>query len=145
MTHECPLCGLDFTGEECHSSCPMARGCAMIRCPRCNYEFVESGRFLDMLRRWIRRAPACSNGDSLMDVPVGTTASITTIESDSAARLSRLASYGIAAGSEVRLLARRPAVVVACGAASVALEDDVAREIHVQVQPVARPLTPSGA
>jgi Fe2+ transport system protein FeoA len=133
MSHECPLCGLDFTGAECHSSCPMARGCAMIRCPRCNYEFVESGRFLDMLRRWVRRAPTCPTGDTLLDVPVGTTASITNIESQSAARLSRLASYGIAAGSEVRLLARRPAVVVACGAASVALEDDVAREIHVRM------------
>ena len=120
-------------GEECHSSCPMARGCAMIRCPRCNYEFVESGRFLDMLRRWVRRAPAGPTDDSLLDVPVGTTASITSIDSGSAARLSRLASYGIAAGSEVRLLARRPAVVLACGAASVALEDDVAREIHVRV------------
>ena len=138
-THECPLCGLDFAGEECHSSCPMARGCAMIRCPRCNYEFVESGRFLDMLRRWVRRAPACRAGDSLLDVPVGATASITSIGSDSAARLSRLASYGIAAGSEVRLLARRPAVVLACGAASVALEDEVAREIHVRVsQPSAQ-------
>jgi len=134
-THECPLCGLDFTGAECHSSCPMARGCAMIRCPRCNYEFVESGRFLDMLRRWIRRAPFCPTGGdiSLLDVPVGMTASITNINSASAARLSRLASYGIAAGSEVRLLARRPAVVLACGSSSVAIEDDVAREIHVRV------------
>ncbi len=139
MTHECPLCGLDFTGEECHSSCPMARGCAMIRCPRCDYEFVESGRLLDMLRRWVRRAPVSPAGDSLLDLPVGATASIVNIESQSAARLSRLASYGIAAGSEVRLLARRPAVVLACGAASVALEDDVAREIHVRVsQPSAQ-------
>ena len=55
--HECPLCGTDFSGAECHSSCPMARGCSMVRCPRCSYEFVESGRFVDMLRRWIRRAP----------------------------------------------------------------------------------------
>jgi Fe2+ transport system protein FeoA len=86
-----------------------------------------------MLRRWVRRAPARPTGDSLLDVPVGTIASIVNIESQSAARLSRLASYGIAAGSEVRLLARRPAVVLACGAASVALEDEVAREIHVRV------------
>jgi Fe2+ transport system protein FeoA len=139
--HECPLCSLDFTGAECHSSCPMARGCSMIRCPRCNYEFVESGRFLDMLRRWIRRAPLCPTGAdlSLLDVPVGMIASITKIDSGSAARLSRLASYGIAAGSEVRLLAHRPAVVLACGSSSVALEDDVAREIHVRVsQPSAQ-------
>lgn len=135
MNHECPLCSTDFTGEECHSSCPMARGCTMIRCPRCGYEFVESGRFVDMLRRWIRRAPAPPLGDvvSVIDLPVGATASIANVESTSAARLSRLASYGIAAGSEVRLLARRPTVVLACGSASVAVEDDVAREIYVRM------------
>jgi len=135
MNHECPLCSTDFSGEECHSSCPMARGCTMIRCPRCGYEFVESGRFIDMLRRWIRRAPARSSGDvvPVLDLPVGAAASITTVDSASAARLSRLASYGIAAGSEVRLLARRPAVVLACGSASVAIEDDVAREIYVRI------------
>ena len=133
--HDCPLCGTDVTGAECHSSCPMARGCSMIRCPRCGYEFVESGRFVDMLLRWIRRAPACPSGDfvPVLDLPVGATASIANIDSTSAARLSRLASYGIAAGSEVRLLARRPAVVLACGSASVAVEDDVAREIYVRI------------
>ena len=132
--HECPLCGLDFTGAECRSSCPMARGCSMIRCPRCSYEFVESGRFVDMLRRWIRRAPVCPAGDvvSLLDLPVGATASILNVDTPSAARLSRLASYGIAAGSEVQLLARRPVVVVVCGSSSIAVEDDVAREIHVR-------------
>ena len=135
MTHECPLCSTDFSGENCHASCPMARGCSMIRCPRCGYEFVESGRFLDMLRRWVRRAPARPVGDvmSILDLPVGATASIENVDSASAARLSRLASYGIATGSEVRLLARKPAVVLACGSASVAVEDDVAREIYVRI------------
>lgn len=135
MTHECPLCGTDFAGENCHSSCPMTRGCSMIRCPRCGYEFVESGRFVDMLRRWVRRAPACPIGEvvPVIDLPVGATASIANVDSSSAARLSRLASYGIAAGSEVRLLARRPAVVLACGSASIAVEDDVAREIYVRM------------
>ncbi|HET8798712.1 MAG TPA: FeoA family protein [Thermoanaerobaculia bacterium] len=134
MSHECPLCSTDFTGEECHSSCPMARGCTMVRCPRCGYEFVESGRFADMLRRWIRRAPVRPAGDvvPVLDLPVGATASIASVDCASAARLSRLASYGIAAGSEVRLLARRPAVVLACGPATVAVEDEVAREIHVR-------------
>ena len=50
--YECPLCGIDFEGATCHSSCPMSRGCDMVRCPRCGYEFVESGRILDMLRRF---------------------------------------------------------------------------------------------
>jgi len=49
--YECPLCGTDFEGTNCHTSCPMSNGCAMVRCPRCGYEFVESGKFADMLRR----------------------------------------------------------------------------------------------
>ena len=132
MNHECPLCGTDFDGEACHSACPMARGCDMVRCPRCSYEFVESGRFVDMLLRWVRRAPAPREGTTVMDLPVGASAQISHIATSSAARMDRLASYGIAAGSEVKLIARRPAVVLACGSSSIAVEDDVAREIHVR-------------
>ena len=108
----------------------------MIRCPRCNYEFVESGRFVDMLRRWIRRAPdVCPSGDvvPITQLAIGTTAPVAHIATQSAARMSRLASFGISAGSEVRLLARRPAVVVACGSSSVALDDEVGREIYVRL------------
>jgi Fe2+ transport system protein FeoA len=134
-TYECPLCGLDFEGAECHSSCPMSRGCAMVRCPQCGYEFVESGRITDMLKRWIRRAPKCavqSDGTvSITELPVGTCAPVASIAPTSAARLNRLASYGIVPGSEVRLVSRRPAVVLQCGSASVALEDEIAREIYV--------------
>lgn len=135
--HECPLCGMDFTGEACRPTCPMARGCSMVRCPRCSYEFVESGRFVDMLRRWIRRAPeqVCASGDAVpvTSLALGVTAPVTHIATQSAARMSRLASFGISEGSEVRLVARRPAVVLACGSSSVALDDDVAREIHVRL------------
>ena len=133
--HECPLCGVDFTGEACRPSCAMARGCSMVRCPRCSYEFVESGRFLDMLRRWVRRAPASPIGNvvPITALPIGTAAPVAHIATQSAARTSRLASYGIAAGSEVRLLARRPAIVLACGSSSVALDDEVGREIYVRL------------
>ena len=135
---ECPLCSTDFTGAECHSSCPMSRGCTMVRCPHCGYEFVESGRFTDMLRRWIRRPPraACKQAADattlpVIDLPVGTSAPVAFITATSASRLNRLASYGIVPGTEVRLVSRRPAVVLACGSATVALEDDIGREIYV--------------
>jgi Fe2+ transport system protein FeoA len=109
----------------------------MVRCPHCAYEFVESGRIADMLRRWIRRAPKCSlqNGDAtpITELPIGTAAPVASITPTSAARLNRLASYGIVPGSEVRLVCRRPAVVLECGTASVALEDEIAREIYVAV------------
>ncbi len=69
----------------------------------------------------------------LVDVPVGATASIAYIASKSSARIERLAAFGIIPGSEVRLIARRPSCVVSCGATSIALDDDIAREIYVVI------------
>jgi Fe2+ transport system protein FeoA len=123
----------------------MSGGCAMVRCPHCGYEFVESGRFVDMLRRWIRRAPkVVPAGRGVMcvsDMPVGSSAEVAFITPTSASRVNRLASFGIVAGTDVRLVARRPTVVLACGTSTVAIEDDVAREVFVQSGPVAAPAT----
>jgi Fe2+ transport system protein FeoA len=98
----------------------MSRGCDMVRCPRCGYEFVESGRILDMLRRWIRRGPA-PRGETfrLIDLQPGETGSIISIPHHSLARVSRLASFGIVAGTEVRLIARLPTVVLECGSTQI--------------------------
>ena len=142
-SYECPLCGTDFEGAACHSTCPMSRGCAMVRCPRCGYEFVESGRILDMLRRWIRRAPraACALPETtgehadtkrLVDLTPGESGSIVFIPPDSLARVSRLASFGIVAGTEVRLIARLPTVVLECGSTQIAVEPEIGREIFVR-------------
>lgn len=53
MTHDCPLCSLEFEYEVCHTTCPMARGCKMVRCPRCGYEFVEDGMLVSLIRRFV--------------------------------------------------------------------------------------------
>ncbi|HEX7809924.1 MAG TPA: FeoA family protein [Thermoanaerobaculia bacterium] len=102
---------------------------------------MESGRFIDMLRRWIRRTPpeACVSGDvvPVTNLALGATAPVEHIATQSAARMSHLASFGISAGSDVRLIARRPTVVLACGSSSVALDDGVAGEIFVRVMPAA--------
>ncbi len=52
--YECPLCGVDFEGATCHGSCPFARGCSMVRCPACGFEFVTEG----IVARWIRTIAA---------------------------------------------------------------------------------------
>ena len=135
--YECPLCGTDFAGAVCHSSCPMSKGCAMVRCPRCGYEFVESGRLLDMLRRWIRRGPRRGPRPRpaklrLIDLEPGEAASIVSIPPHSHARVARLASFGIVAGTEVRLIARLPAVVLECGSTQIAVEPEIGREIFVR-------------
>ena len=141
-TYECPLCATDFEGATCHSTCPMSHGCTMVRCPRCGYEFVESGRFVDMLRRWVRRAPraACAPESArehtdtkrLVDLAPGESASIVFIPPDSLARVRRLASFGIVAGTEVRLIARLPTVVLECGSTQIAVEPEIGREIFVR-------------
>ena len=114
----------------------------MVRCPRCGYEFVESGKFADMLRRWIRRSPKPvpvpapepePDVRRLTDLAVGTTASIAFIAPTSASRINKLASFGLVPGSEVCLVSRRPAVVLECGATSIAVEDEIGRDIYVRV------------
>lgn len=136
--YDCPLCNTDFEGANCHSSCPMSKGCAMVRCPRCGYEFVESGKITDMLRRWIRRAPkeTASTDKSvrrLIDLPVGASGAIAFVAPTTPSRLSRLAAFGLVPGSEIRLVSRRPAVVLQCGATSIAVEEEIGREIYVRV------------
>ena len=136
MIRECPLCATDFEGSECHSSCPMSRGCAMVRCPHCGYEFVESGKLADMLKKWIRRGPkTVTRTDALQpltNVAEGTVAPIASISAPSA-RLNRLASFGLVPGTEVRVVARKPTVMLQCGATSLALDDEVASQILVAV------------
>jgi hypothetical protein len=52
---ECPMCGTDFAAANCHSSCPLSRGCEMTRCPRCGYEFVGGGRIAGLLTKLFGR------------------------------------------------------------------------------------------
>ena len=67
----------------------------------------------------------------LTDVPVGTTASIAYIAPKSSARIERLATFGIIAGSEVTLTARKPSCVISCGGTSVAVDDEIGTDIYV--------------
>lgn len=40
---KCALCGYEFdeAGLACHSRCPLAKGCAIICCPNCDYQVVD--------------------------------------------------------------------------------------------------------
>jgi len=123
----CPLCGIDFEGAQCHSSCPIAHGCAMVRCPSCGYEFVEEG-FVTRLVRWLRK----EHSMSLTEVAAGSTVTVARIDSASTQRLQRLASLGIVPGVQLRVIAKKPTFVVEFDYTSLALDGDVAREIAVK-------------
>lgn len=117
----------------------------------CEMEHMLSESVTNRICAFLGHPPACPHGKQvpegdccriystsveplitrLIDVPVGSTASIAYIAPKSSSRIERLASFGIIPGSVVRLVARRPSCVVSCGASSIALDDDIGRDIYV--------------
>ncbi len=52
---KCPLCGLEFSkenGNAACTSCPLSKGCRMIRCPNCGYELAPETGLVRLLRSW---------------------------------------------------------------------------------------------
>lgn len=118
----------------------------------CEFEHILSESVVDRVCAFLGHPPKCPHGlaippgvccrkferkiepliERLLDVEVGGEGTIAFIAPDSAARLTRLATLGIAPGSSIRLLQKRPAVVIRCGETSVALEETIAREIYVR-------------
>ena len=60
----CSFCGHDLDPDEAESacgSCPMAKGCRLVRCPRCGYEMPPEARLV----KWIRKLRQRAAGRSL--------------------------------------------------------------------------------
>jgi len=54
----CDLCGYEFDpadAEAACAGCPLARGCHLIRCPRCGYEMPPEAKLVSWLRRLRQR------------------------------------------------------------------------------------------
>ncbi len=118
----------------------------------CEMEHMLSDTVVDRVCTFLGHPPVCPHGKRIpsgdccrvyskqidplvmrvIDLPVGATASIAFIAPKTLARLEKLAAFGIVPGSEIRLVARKPSCVIACGATSIALEDDIGREIYVR-------------
>jgi len=50
----CGFCGYDLDPDKAESacgSCPVAKGCHLVRCPRCGYEMPPEARLV----KWIRK------------------------------------------------------------------------------------------
>lgn len=58
---------------------------------------------------------------------------VTRLESgeDDRDRLSKLAAFGIVEGCEIKVRQRRPALIVEVGETTLALDEEVARTVHV--------------
>jgi DtxR family Mn-dependent transcriptional regulator len=118
----------------------------------CEMEHMLSEAVVDRVCAFLGHPPACRHGKPvpageccrvystrveplirrITELPVGATASIAYIAPKTLSRIDRLAAFGIVPGSEIRLIARNPSCVVACGASSIALDDEIGREIYVR-------------
>ena len=55
----CGMCGHSFTKEEaaaCHKGCPMSKGCGLVTCPSCGYEFPPESKIVNLITNLLRRA-----------------------------------------------------------------------------------------
>ncbi|MBI2066953.1 MAG: hypothetical protein HYW02_06770 [Deltaproteobacteria bacterium] len=51
---QCPLCQKKFDESTCCIGCGLRKGCTLIRCPSCQYEFVERSALVDLFQRVVR-------------------------------------------------------------------------------------------
>lgn len=118
----------------------------------CEFEHMLSERVVDRVCTFLGHPPNCPHGKPipqgsccrlytrqveplitrLVDLPLGSTGTVVFIAPRSVQRLNRLAAFGVVPGSVVRLIERKPSVVLACGQTSIAIEDEIGREIYVR-------------
>lgn len=121
----------------------------------CEFEHILPERVVDRVCTFLGHPPACPHGKPipqgecckaysrkvepiitrLVDLPLGASGSVVFIAPKSVSRLNRLASFGVVPGSTVRLIERKPSVVFSCGATSIAVEDEIGKEIYVRQTP----------
>ena len=68
----------------------------------------------------------------LIDFEVGLKGRIVFIVSAETSRLNRLSSMGITAGSVIRLLQKKPSLVIQVDETAIAIDPDIAKEIYVK-------------
>ena len=118
----------------------------------CEFEHILAERVVDRVCTFLGHPPACPHGlpipqgsccqvyskkvepliTRLVDLPLGATGNVVFIAPKSVYRLNRLASFGVVPGSTVRLIERKPSVVLSCGQTSIAVEDEIGQEIYVR-------------
>ncbi|MCC7352384.1 MAG: FeoA domain-containing protein [Anaerolineae bacterium] len=118
----------------------------------CQFEHILSAEVTDRICTFLGHPPLCPHGKpiprgdccarfqrqveplvtSLADFELGMTGQIVFMTARQRNRLARLSQLGIAPGSTLRLLQRRPTYVVQAGETEIALEGEIAREIFVR-------------
>jgi len=137
----CPLCSYEFdeTQMSCHASCAFNEHCAIICCPNCGYQMVDTSK--SRLARALQQALACTKQGGREQAAVrplsalrpGQSGTVWSIESTNPSRLERLNVLGLVCGARVTLEQKRPAFVLRVGFTELSLERQIADEILIEV------------
>lgn len=118
----------------------------------CKMEHILSEELTDSVCTFLGHPPTCPHGkpipkgecckkyslevtpvvNRLSDFEVGSEGRIVFIIPSEASRLSRLSSIGIAAGSIIKLLQKRPSLVIQVDETTIAIDPEIAKEILVK-------------
>ena len=118
----------------------------------CQFEHILSAQVLDSVCTFLGHPPICPHGKPiprgpccarfkreveplvrpLSDLKIGEEGRIVFITPRSRSRLERLSSLGLIPGSVVRLAQKRPSCVLEIGETTLALDEDIVREVYVK-------------
>jgi DtxR family Mn-dependent transcriptional regulator len=118
----------------------------------CRFEHILSEELTDSVCTFLGHPPLCPHGKPiprgecckkystdmkplvgrLVDFEVGQSGKIVFITPSEASRIGRLSSIGIIPGTIIRLIQRRPSIVLQVDETTIAIDPDLAREIFVK-------------
>lgn len=135
----CPLCGFEFEKLDtlCAHGCPLGGSCNFVRCPSCQYEFLEHPRKVSWLQRLLRREapeePGLPAGIvALRDLRGGDRARVVCLGGNNGSRHNALAVFGLVPEAEITLIQQLPSCVVQVGETELAIDPEIAHEILVE-------------
>lgn len=140
MRIRCPMCGHEFDPSDlrCHVGCPLGARCTLICCPQCGYQMPDlersaSARWFRRFLVWLRPEKEVNESPyvTLAEVPPGQSAVVIEVEEARRDQLARLAHLGVLPGAVIRVLRRRPVLIVEVDGTTLALDPDVAAHIRV--------------
>lgn len=146
---ECGLCGYEYDPDQhiACQSCPLHSGCNLVCCPACGYQTVDPQRsllvrlvnYLPKFRSSAKIKGNAPDGVSLADIPPGGQAELVGFSDDFPSdRKAYLQAYGLVVNHQIQVVQHSPVTIIRLDNLELALENDLARGIRVQI-PVTEP------
>lgn len=119
---KCTLCGHEFDEEKAQKACktcPMTKGCKLIRCPNCGFETPPEPK-------WLKR-----KGTVMTKLAVNQKGKVTHIDTMDRKKLQKIMAMGVLPGMSVTLIQKFPSYVFQVGQSQFAVDKELASCIFV--------------